>query len=137
MSQGARADDRDVAERLAFTNAALAAAGHRITDPYLNELAASQACGEPDQTKLTALGEWHTQSPLIELSARTIREDCCTTLNSSSPSSAPDTAGSGTSWSDRAGIIHSPSRRGETSLIHLTKQTPPHMWIRGSSCFYG
>lgn len=42
----ARVSESQAANQLAFANAALAIAGHEITDSYLNELALRQARGE-------------------------------------------------------------------------------------------
>lgn len=46
----------DAARRLAFADAALATAGHEVTDPYLNELASRQARGELTGQQARRLG---------------------------------------------------------------------------------
>lgn len=46
ITRDARFTEAQAADRLAFADAALGAAGHQVTDPYLNEVAARFARGE-------------------------------------------------------------------------------------------
>lgn len=55
----ARYTEAEAADRLAFANAALGAAGHEITDPYLNELGERQARGEISGDEARELGRKH------------------------------------------------------------------------------
>lgn len=55
----ARYTEAEAADRLAFANAALGAAGHEITDPVLNEIAARLARGEISIEEAGALGDRH------------------------------------------------------------------------------
>jgi hypothetical protein len=48
--------ETEAADRLAFADAALGAAGHEVTDPYLNELARRQALGEISGDEARELG---------------------------------------------------------------------------------
>lgn len=56
---GVRDTEADVRERIAFADAALALAGHEVTDPYLNDLAARQARGELSGEEARQLGLQH------------------------------------------------------------------------------
>lgn len=47
------------ADRLAFADAALSAAGHQVTDPYLNEVAARFARGEITIEEAAELSDRH------------------------------------------------------------------------------
>lgn len=51
--------EQEAAERLAFADAALGAAGHEVTDPYLNEIAARFARGEISFDEAAELGDQH------------------------------------------------------------------------------
>ncbi len=55
----ARVAETDARERIAFADAALALAGHQVTDPYLNDLAARQARGELSGEEARQLGRRH------------------------------------------------------------------------------
>jgi hypothetical protein len=46
ITRGARFTEAEAADRLAFAEAALGAAGHQVTDPYLRDLLAQYARGE-------------------------------------------------------------------------------------------
>lgn len=59
LTTSARFTEDDAAERLAFADAALGAAGHEVTDPYLNELAVRQARGEISGDEARELGRKH------------------------------------------------------------------------------
>lgn len=54
-----RDTEPDAQERIAFADAALALAGHQVTDPYLNDLAARQARGELSGEEARQLGLQH------------------------------------------------------------------------------
>ncbi len=56
---GVRDTEADARERIAFADAALALAGHEVTDPYLNDLAARQARGELSGEEARQLGLQH------------------------------------------------------------------------------
>ena len=56
---GARVVETDAKERIAFADAALALAGHQVTDHYLNDLAARQARGELSGKEARRLGRRH------------------------------------------------------------------------------
>lgn len=56
---GVRDTEADARERIAFADAALALAGHEVTDPYLNDLAARQARGELSGEETRQLGLQH------------------------------------------------------------------------------
>ena len=49
----------DAREQIAFADAALALAGHQVTDPYLNDLVARQARGELSGEEARRLGLQH------------------------------------------------------------------------------
>ncbi|WP_029067971.1 hypothetical protein [Jonesia quinghaiensis] len=51
--------DEEAADRLAFAEAALGAAGHEVTDPYLRELLAQHARGEISGDQARELGRKH------------------------------------------------------------------------------
>lgn len=51
--------EAEATERLAFADAALGAAGHEVTDPYLNELAARFARGELTIEEAQVLSDRH------------------------------------------------------------------------------
>lgn len=51
--------EAQAAERLAFAAAALGAAGHEVTDPYLKDLLARQARGELSGDEARKLGRKH------------------------------------------------------------------------------
>lgn len=51
--------EAEAAERLAFADAALGAAGHEVTDPYLNEVAARFARGELTIEEAQVLSDRH------------------------------------------------------------------------------
>lgn len=55
----ARVVESDAKERIAFADAALALAGHQVTDPILNDLAARQARGELSGEEARHLGRRH------------------------------------------------------------------------------
>lgn len=57
--QAAAFTPQEAADRLAFANAALALAGHEITDPYLNEVAQRFARGEITVEEANELGRHH------------------------------------------------------------------------------
>jgi len=59
FTKAARFTEAEAADRLAFADAALGAAGHEVTDPYLNELAARQARGEISGDEARELGRKH------------------------------------------------------------------------------
>lgn len=54
-----RYTEAEAADRLAFADAALGAAGHEVTDPVLNEIAARFARGEISIEEAGELGDWH------------------------------------------------------------------------------
>ena len=56
---GVRDTEANTRERIAFADAALALAGHEVTDPYLNDLAARQARGELSGEEARQLGLQH------------------------------------------------------------------------------
>lgn len=56
---GVRDTEADARERIAFADAALALAGHEVTDPNLNDLAARQARGELSGEEARQLGLQH------------------------------------------------------------------------------
>ena len=56
---GVRDTEADARERIAFAEAAWALAGHEVTDPYLNDLAARQARGELSGEEARQLGLQH------------------------------------------------------------------------------
>lgn len=58
-TKAARFTEAEAADRLAFADAALGAAGHQVTDPYLNELAQQQARGEISGDQARELGRKH------------------------------------------------------------------------------
>ncbi|VEG28094.1 hypothetical protein [Actinomyces howellii] len=49
-------EEAEARERVAFADAALALAGHEVTDPYLNKLAALQARGDLSADEARRLG---------------------------------------------------------------------------------
>ncbi|WP_029067976.1 hypothetical protein [Jonesia quinghaiensis] len=51
--------EEQAAERLAFADAALGAAGHQVTDPYLNEITVQFARGEITIEEASELGDRH------------------------------------------------------------------------------
>jgi len=59
FTKAARFTEAEAADRLAFADAALGAAGHEVTDPYLNELAVRQARGEISGDEARELGRKH------------------------------------------------------------------------------
>ena len=59
MANEACFSDEEAAVRLQFADAALGAAGHQITDPYLNEIAARLARGELSGDEARELGRKH------------------------------------------------------------------------------
>ena len=56
---GVRDTEADAREWIAFADATLALAGHEVTDPYLNDLAARQARGELSGEEARQLGLQH------------------------------------------------------------------------------
>lgn len=54
-----RYTEAEAADRLAFADAALGAAGHEVTDPVLNEIAARFARGEISIEEAGELGDRH------------------------------------------------------------------------------
>lgn len=63
MAKAGRFSEKEAAERLAFADAALGAAGHKVTDPYLNEVAARFARGEITIEEAQELGTRHILGP--------------------------------------------------------------------------
>lgn len=59
VTRPAQFTEAEAADRLAFADAALGAAGHEVTDPYLNELARRQARGEISGDEARELGRKH------------------------------------------------------------------------------
>ena len=59
ITHKARFTEAEAADRLKFANAALGAAGHQVTDPYLNEIAAQFARGEITFEEAAELGDRH------------------------------------------------------------------------------
>lgn len=59
ITTAARYSEAQAADRLAFADAALGAAGHEVTDPYLNEVAARFARGEITIEEAGALSDRH------------------------------------------------------------------------------
>lgn len=55
----AKFTEAEAVDRLAFADAALGAAGHEVTDLYLNEVAARFARGEITREEAWALGDQH------------------------------------------------------------------------------
>lgn len=51
--------EEQAADRLAFADAALGAAGHQVTDPYLNEIAVQFARGQITIEEAGELGDRH------------------------------------------------------------------------------
>ena len=59
ITKSARFAEAQATDRLAFADAALGAAGHEVTDLYLNELAVRQARGEISGDEARGLGRKH------------------------------------------------------------------------------
>lgn len=59
VSRGSAFSAEESADRLAFAEAALGAAGHQVTDPYLVEVLASHAAGEIDGDQARELSRRH------------------------------------------------------------------------------
>lgn len=58
-TRDARFTEAQAADRLAFADAALGAAGHQVTDPYLNDIAARFARGEITIEEASELSDRH------------------------------------------------------------------------------
>ena len=59
LTRTTRFTEAEAADRLAFADAALGAAGHEVTDPYLNEVAARFARGEISGDEARELSRKH------------------------------------------------------------------------------
>ena len=59
ITHPARCAEAEAAERLAFAQAALGAAGHEVTDPYLTDVLARHARGEISGDEARELSRAH------------------------------------------------------------------------------